>query len=90
MIGGIAMMDYAMGWGFGGFTMIIFRLVPLILVLVGIRYLYSGGESVPGKAVTPSAPLAANLALSVLEERYAEGEIDRGEFLRKRGDILGA
>ena len=83
------MMDNAMGWGFGGLTMILFWLVPLILVLVGIKYLYSGGGSVPGNAVPQSEPLAANPALTVLEERYAKGEIERDEFLQKRGDILG-
>ena len=83
------MMDYGMGWGFGGLTMIIFWLVPLILVLVGIKYLYSGRASVRGSAVPPSESPAANRALTVLEERYAKGEIDRDEFLQKRADILG-
>ena len=83
------MMDYGMGWGFGGLTMILFWLVPLILLLVGIKYLFSGGGSAPGNAVPPSVPPAANSALSVLEERYAKGEIDRDEFLQKRADILG-
>jgi putative membrane protein len=85
------MMDYGMGWGFGGLTMILFWLVPLILLLVGIKYLFSRGGLAPGNAVPPSGPPppAANSALTVLEERYAKGEIDRDEFLQKRADILG-
>ena len=85
------MMDYGMGWGFGGLTMILFWLVPLILLLVGIKYLFSGRGLAPGNAVPPSGqpPPAANSALTVLEERYAKGEIDRDEFLQKRADILG-
>lgn len=83
------MMDYGMGWGVGGLTMIIFWLVPLILVLVGIKYLYSGGASFRGSDVPPSEPPAANRALTVLEDRYAKGEIDRDQLLQKRADILG-
>ncbi len=82
------MMDFGMGWGFGGLTMIVFWLVPLILLLVGIKYLFSGGGLVSGKSPPPSEPPLDNSALSVLEERYAKGEIDRDEFLQKRGDIL--
>lgn len=83
------MMDYGMGWGFGGLTMIIFWLVPLILLLVGIKYLFSGGASISGKASPPDDSRATNPALTLLEERYAKGEIDRDEFLQKRGDIAG-
>lgn len=82
------MMDYGMGWGFGGLTMIVFWLVPLILLLVGIKYLSSSGGPVSGKSLPPSEPPVAKSALSVLEERYAKGEIDRDEFLQKRADIL--
>lgn len=83
------MMDFGMGWGFGGLTMIIFWLVPLILVLVGIKYLYSGGRSISGNAAPPVESSVADRALPLLEERYAKGEIDREEFLQKRADILG-
>ncbi len=83
------MMDYGMGWGFGGLTMLFFWLVPLILVLVGIKYLYSGRGSKTGNALPSAEAAAANPVLSLLEERYAKGEIDRDEFLQKRGDILG-
>ena len=81
------MMDYGMGWGFGGLTMILVWLVPLVLVLLGVRFLIQGdarGGSDP--ASTASSP---NKALTTLEERYARGEINREEFLQKRDDILG-
>ena len=81
------MMDYGMGWGFGGFAMVLFWIVPLVLLLVGIKYLFSSGGFAPGGV--SSEPSHSSRALATLEERYARGEIDRDEFLQKRGDIHG-
>ncbi len=49
------MMDYGMGWGgmgwgLGWFGMILVWVVPLILVLVGIKYLVSDGGFGSGNA----------------------------------------
>jgi len=87
------MMDYGMGWGgmgwgLGWLGMILVWVVPLILVLVGIKYLFSDGGFGSGHAANGHQP-QHNKALAALEERYASGEIDRDEFLQKRDDILG-
>ena len=76
------MMDYGMGWGIGWVWMLLFWLIPILLVLAAVKYLFSGksqpgGESLGGK----------DKALDVLEERYARGEINREEFIQKRDDL---
>jgi len=81
------MMDSGMGWGFGWLGMILFWIVPLILALLGIKYLFAGGGAGSGSAAPDSSH--SSRALSRLEERYASGEIEREEFLQKRDDILG-
>lgn len=80
------MMDYEMGWGwgFGWIWMILLWLVPILLVLVAIKYLL-GGKSRTGMG----ARAGDDRALSILEEKYARGEIDRDEFLQKRDDLKG-
>lgn len=64
--------------GLGGFGMILVWIVPLLLlVLLFLRY--SGGrEDRRGK----TAP-------EILEARYARGEIDREEYLKRRADLGG-
>lgn len=80
------MMDYEMGWGwgFGWIWMILLWLVPILLVLVAIKYLF-GGKGRTGMGGRGDD----DRALSILEEKYARGEIDRDEFLQKRDDLKG-
>lgn len=80
------MMDYGMGWGwgFGWIWMILLWLVPVLLVLAAIKYLL-GGRSRTGTG----ARQGDDRALAILEEKYAQGEIDRDEFLQKRDDLKG-
>lgn len=72
-----------MGWGwFAGFHGI-FGLLVMTLVIVGLFYLVrsiSGvdGAHVEGPTVHPR---------SALELRYAKGEIDREEYLRRKHDL---
>lgn len=79
-------MDYGMGWGWHGFGMMLFWLIPLLVVIVlaaaAIKYLFSGGA----RTGTASREVR-NQALEVLEERYARGEINREEYLQKRDDL---
>ncbi len=55
-------------------------LVITALVLL-IRYLWRGGPA------RPAEPAERGRALSILEERYARGEIDREEFLQRKRDL---
>lgn len=65
-------------WMFGGWLgMLLIWLVPIILLLVAIKYLATGSKS-DGYGKTP---------LEILEEAYARGEISRDEFLQKRDDL---
>lgn len=80
------MMDYEMGWGwgFGWIGMILFWLVPILLVLVAVKYLFAGkGRTGIG------ARQDDDRALAILEEKYARGEIGREEFMQKRDDLKG-
>ena len=83
------MMDYGMGWGIGWIGGILFWIIPFVLLFVGIKYLISGGGGGGASESAPSEPTRPGRALSMLEERYAKGEINRDEFLQKRDDILG-
>lgn len=64
---------YGMGWG-----MILVWLVPVLLVALVIRYVIRDRD---GKT--------ERTALDILEGRYARGEIDREEFLKRRADLAG-
>jgi putative membrane protein len=78
------MFDGGIGMLFGGVWMFLFLAVPLLLLAVLLKYLFtrprgnSGRESAPEKQ-TP---------LDVLKTAYARGEISREEFLQKRDDLL--
>ncbi len=74
------MWGYGMGWGW--FGMILFWLVPILLIAAVLKYLFGGGIR-----PNPDARDERQGALDVLEERYARGEIDREEFLKKRDDL---
>jgi putative membrane protein len=74
------MMEYGMGWGWLG--MILFWLIPILLVLVAIKYLFFGASR-----FNTGFRDDRNRALEVLQERYARGDIDREEFLKKRDDL---
>ncbi len=75
------MHDWSFSWGTWH------MLIPLIFwiaVLVGIAVLIQKFGAGQGRG-PPEKP-----ALDVLSERYAKGEIEREEYLRRRQDIIGA
>ncbi len=67
------------GWmPFGGIS----SLVILILVVAAVVWIVRSMAR-PGEQGRRSS------GLDVLEERYARGEIERDEYLRRRRDVLG-
>jgi putative membrane protein len=71
---------WGMGWGGGMLLGPILTLGLIILLIVLIVPLVRGFS---GRA--PRTPRARD----ILDERYAKGEIDREEYLRRRQDIAG-
>ena len=66
-------------WGFEHYGMgggrVLVWLIPILLV-AAIVYALRGRNGPPGRS-----------ALDILEARYARGEIDREEFLKRRADL---
>ena len=62
---------------FGG-GMILIWLVVIIGVYFLVRYMVDSNRNQTGPSETP---------LSILERRYANGEIDREEFLKRKKDL---
>jgi putative membrane protein len=70
---------FGMGWGGGGIWMILLWLVPVLLLLfVALGYFRSDRNHRNDRS-----------ALDILDERYARGEIDREEYLKRRQDLGG-
>lgn len=64
---------YGMGWG-----MILVWLVPIVLVALVVCYGIRGRNGNPERT-----------ALDILDARYARGEIERDEYLKRRADLTG-
>jgi putative membrane protein len=78
---GWQMHDWAFGWGSAHmFLMLVFWIAVIFGVVLVIQKL-SGLDTRVSRG---------RRALGVLDERYAKGEIDREEYLRRRHDIKGA
>ena len=58
-------------------------LIPIILIVLGIRWLLSQTEANRRSAVAPDS------ALDLLRQRYARGEIDATEFEERRRTLGG-
>ena len=75
------MHDWSSSWG--AWHMLI-PLIFWIVVIAGIAMLIQNLMAGQGR----NSP--EKRALEVLSERYAKGEIDREDYLRRRQDIIGA
>lgn len=64
---------YGMGWG-----MVLVWLVPILLIALLVFYGIRERNGDSGRT-----------ALDILEARYARGEIDRDEFMKRRSDLTG-
>ena len=76
------MHDWNMWWGGGGMWFgpiwMIVWLAVLVAIIVGLmRWL--GGTAVGGTS--------SRSARDILDERYARGEIDREEYMRRKQDV---
>lgn len=73
-----------MGWGWGGMwfgPLIMLALIALLVAFVVLLLRWIGGER--------GLPATTRTAREVLDERYARGEIDRDDYLKRRQDISG-
>lgn len=70
-------------WMFGGFMWLFWLLVIVAIVAV----IWSASRSRSGADQQPNANEPG--ALSILERRYAQGEISKDEFEEKKRDLSG-
>lgn len=66
------------GWFFGPVMMIVFIAVVVVVVVLLVRWLGGAGQGTAPTG-TPHKP-----PLDLLKERYARGEIDEDEFVKRR------
>jgi putative membrane protein len=71
---------YMHGFGvFGWLIMIVFWVIVIAAIVLVVRWLMSSPRY--------ESDGTENKALSILDERYARGEIDREEYEQKRKDL---
>lgn len=78
------------GWGGTGWMMTfggLFWLILLALCVAGAMWLFDAARR---RGDGREVPMAENKhpTLEILEQRYARGEINREEYLEKKGDML--
>jgi len=81
-----------MGWGAGGWLMILMMVVVVVAVVVALIFLIRAlvGRDGPNSATEAGDELRATAKETpeqLLKRRYVAGEIDREEYLAKRKDL---
>jgi putative membrane protein len=76
------MHGWGMGWG-GGMVLGPLLIIGLVILLIALIVPFI--RSIGGGGAGPRTPSARD----ILDARYAQGEIDREEYLRRRNDIAG-
>jgi putative membrane protein len=66
--------------------MMVFWLLVLALIFGGVVWLM---RSSPSIGLGRQAAAGRSAGLDLLEQRYARGEINRDEYLQKKGDLQG-
>ncbi|HLN78521.1 MAG TPA: SHOCT domain-containing protein [Nocardioidaceae bacterium] len=86
-------MHYGMGWGGWLLMVIVVLLFAALVVAIVLALLRSTGglrgSGSAGGAGAASTPREAGSAQQVLDERYARGEIEEEEYLRRRSVLRG-
>lgn len=65
---------FGMGWG--GLGMVLVWVLPILLVVLLVRYFARDREGKRGSS-----------AMEILEARYVRGEVGRDEYLKRRADL---
>ena len=76
-----------MGWGgpFAGILMFAAFIAVIVIAVLLVRYLWNLGH---GQGAGPAGRPGSNReALEILDRRYAKGEIEREEYLRRKEDL---
>lgn len=74
-------------WGLGG--VLLWGLLIALAIALIVWLIVSLTSRRKGAPALPAAPAAKSSALAILEERYAKGEIDRDDYLQRKGDLQG-
>lgn len=68
---------YGMGFGFGGFFMLLWWVLIIVGIVALVKWL---GHPHAGQG-------GSDKAIEILRERYARGEIDEQEFQKRKRDL---
>lgn len=77
--------DHMDGWGWGGAIFMVLMAALFVALLVWFIVTVAGRRGDTG--VSPG--LSSSRARTLLDERYAKGEIERDEYLQRKEDLGG-
>ncbi|WP_460871063.1 SHOCT domain-containing protein [Nocardioides pakistanensis] len=80
------------GLGWGGWLLVVLLVLLLLMLIAGIIALIAWSTRRPHPSTQPAAPATPEVqspALQMLDERFAYGDIDEEEYLRRRALLRG-